>query len=107
MKKNGIIEKARRRAIKALGGYSYEDIYGLQFGNVKKYTKMPVRLMSCYMNHLSRVDDECSDFVKGRLIDELAKGILRDNLYTLSTSETDYGVEYSMTVEIIPPGDGW
>lgn len=100
-----IIEKARKRAIRALGGYTREELYPLQFGKYKEYTKMPVRIISCYMDHLRKDDPEYTDYIFERLISELAKGILRDKLYTLAKEDTFYGTEYRMTVEIIPPDD--
>ena len=104
---NGIFEKARRRAIKALGGIAVEDIAYHKMGESRIYAKLPVRMQACYMNHLNHAEPEYFDFILERLASEMAKGILRDKFYTLNTQETPYGTECRMTVELLPPVDGW
>lgn len=101
------MKKWKDKLIKALGGYTVEEVLFLERPIVKQYQKTPVRIQSCYMNHLNHADSDYCDFIMERLTSELAKGILRDKLYTLNTEDTPYGTEYRMTVEIITPVDGW
>lgn len=108
---NGIFEKARRRAIKLLGGYT-EQI-SMPQPVVKQYTKFPVRLGTAFTySYCDDVPD--SDTRRKYMLEELAikigQAVVDAKLYELrmiDKIETPMRTEehYEITVEILPPVD--
>lgn len=112
MKKPKIIEKVRRRVIKALGGYT--DQLSMPQPVIKQYTKFPVRLGTAFTySYCDAVPD--SESRRKYMLEELAikigQSVVDAKLYELrmiDKIETPFGTEehYEITVEIIPPGCG-
>ena len=105
--KKKIFEKARRRAIKLLGGYTDQIVMPQPV--VKRYEKVPLRLSSVCVYPKSMLMPTVMENAKYRLAGELAKQIIEHKLYTWSEEEGyDPGMtQYVMKVEILPPVDGW
>ena len=111
--KNGIFEKARRRVIKALGGYTSDEILFRQRPIVKQYEKVPQRLgISFAYMYCEEVPDseERRKWMLKECAADLAEAILDKNLYTLRMIDRiDTAVRteehYELTVEILPPVD--
>lgn len=105
--KNGIFEKARRRAIKLLGGYTEPLVMPQPV--VKKYEKVPLRLSSVCVYPKSMLMPTVKENAKYRLAGELAKQIIEQKLCAWREEEgyDPSMAHYVMTVEILPPVDGW
>ena len=93
-------EKARRRLITLLGGYTEPVIMPQPM--VKRYERMPVRIRS---SALERHDmpPVPTEILMRRMLAEVGDWILKNDLYDLNTEETPLGTEYRMLIEIIPP----
>ena len=77
------------------------DVFDKPLGVVKEYTKFPIRIMADGL-----VSSDAPEELKRMCVEEMAHKvagkIYQDGLYELRTSETPFGTEYEMTVEIIP-----
>ena len=99
-----LFEKARRRAIKLLGGYA-EQI-SLPQPVVKQYERVPVKIRGTAVERYD-VSPIPQEIILHRMLEEIGDFILHHKLYTLKAEEAPLGREFTMTVEILPPVDGW
>ena len=102
--KKGIFEKARRRAIKLLGGYTDQIVMPQPV--IKQYERVPVRIRGTAVESYD-VSPIPQEIILHRMLGEIGDFILQHKLYTLKADEVPLGREYTMTVEILPPADGW
>lgn len=99
--RNKAIEKLREKAIHALGGVMPCDAFDKPLGEVKEYTRYPVRLKWNY-ELPSGANEIEKKYAKERMALKIAEKIVVEGFYELNSAVTPFGTLYEMTVEIIP-----
>ena len=111
--KNNPVKKARDWAIKKLGGLTWEDTAFLNASRpytVKQYEKVPVKLAAyCFVDE--KMPESVKDFYLRRAIERIGEEIYKQKIYKLRELEGNPnsidGKQIEITVEILPPVDGW
>ena len=112
-KKNLFLTKAKNALIKKLGGMTYEDTAFFNASRpytVKQYEKVPVKLASyCFVDE--KMPEGVKDFYLRRAIERIGEEIYKQKIYKLRELDGNPnsidGKQIEITVELLPPVDGW
>lgn len=103
--KNKFLENLRKRVIHKLGGMMACEYFNRPLGEIKEYTKFPVRMRTEMHLRPGAVEAEKQIMMRQAAV-EIANSLIDAGYYELRSEETPYGTLMELTIEVIPLKSG-